>query len=69
MESIHRALDIIRNQSKSDSAKVLRRLMDALKHDHPIRPSELDALGYDDCQLALQLILDWRVARHYFARL
>jgi hypothetical protein len=69
MQSIHRTLDIIRNQSDSDTAKVLSRLIDALKHDHPIRPSEFDALGYDDCQLALQLILDWRVARYYFARL
>ncbi len=69
MESVHRALKIARDPSHSRASQVLARLIEALKHDHPIRLSELDDLGYDDCHLALQLILDWRVARHYFDRL
>jgi hypothetical protein len=69
MESIHRALKIVRDPSRGGAGQVLARLIEALKHDHPISLSELDALGYDDCHLALQLILDWRVARHYFDRL
>lgn len=69
MESIRQAKEIIRNRSESDLAKVLILLIEALKNDQAIRLSVLDSLGYEDCQRSLQLILDWRVARHYYDRI
>ena len=68
MDSFDRALHIIREQT-SASAHVLEQVIHALQHDHPLHPSLFDELSYEDCRLALQLVLDWRVVRYYFARL
>ena len=68
MESSNRALHIIRHQT-SASAPVYEQLIQALQHDRPLLPSLFDQLSYDDCQMALELILDWRIVRHYYERL
>jgi hypothetical protein len=73
MESVSRVLLAIRQAehlgNASQRIEVFQQLMKSLTLDHPIHLSRLDALGYDDCQLALQAILDWRIARHYAERL
>ena len=68
MDSFNQALHIIRYE-KTASAHVFEQVILALQHDHPLHPTLFDQLGYEDCRLALQLILDWRVVRHYYARL
>jgi hypothetical protein len=59
----------LEKNAASDGAKTLARLVAALAEERAFSLAELYRLDYDQFQLALDLLKDWRLDRYYAARL
>jgi hypothetical protein len=73
MESVKKVWGIVQHGDQAEVISqrelVFRQLIQSLTKDQPIKLSILDELSHEDCKLALQAVLDWRIARHYAHRL
>lgn len=54
---------------RDHGARILRSLVEALGNEGPFVLTELYALDYDSFRLGLALLREWRLDRHYAARL
>lgn len=68
MDSFIRALKIVK-EDRSERGEWFNNMLETLQNGGVIDVNRFDLLGYDDCCLATQLIVDWRVVRYYFDRL
>ncbi len=66
IEDLHRYVAQHRND---DSAKQLVRLSRRLAKEESLPLSDLYALDWEGFQLAIELMRDWRIDRHYADRI
>jgi hypothetical protein len=59
----------LEKDSTSEQAKILARLAAALAEERAFPLADLYRLNYDEFQLALELLKDWRLDRYYAARI
>jgi ATP-dependent protease HslVU (ClpYQ) peptidase subunit len=59
----------LEKNSSSESAKILARLAAALAEESSFPLADLYQLDYDEFQLAIELLKDWRLDRYYAARI
>jgi len=59
----------LQKDPSSESAKTLARLAAALAEEREFPLADLYSLGYDEFQLAIELMKDWRLDRYYAARI
>ena len=69
MNAIKEIRKYLEKDSSSDSAKILARLAAALAEERPFPLADLYRLDYDEFQLAMELLKDWRLDRYYAARI
>ena len=59
----------LEKNASTEPAKILARLAVALAKDRDFPLSDLYRLPYDEFQLAVELMRDWRLDRYYAARI
>jgi ATP-dependent protease HslVU (ClpYQ) peptidase subunit len=59
----------LEKDSSSEAAKILARLAAALAEERAFPLDDLYRLDYDEFQLAIELLKDWRLDRYYAARI
>jgi hypothetical protein len=59
----------LEKDSTSEQAKILARLAAALAEERAFPLADLYRLNYDEFQLAIELLQDWRLDRYYAARI
>ncbi len=65
MQAIKRIGEYRRNHPTSPDAEILSQLALALANDEPVSLASLYSLKLEAFDLALQLISEWRLDRHY----
>ena len=68
MRAIKKARRLIETQPSNDAAIVLSRLVVALESETPFALQSLYQLDYDDFELALDLLKEWRLDRYYSSK-
>lgn len=68
MNAIKKARQFIEADSLSDSAKTLARLVRALESDEKFELGELYKLDYDQFQLGIDILKEWRLDRYYMGK-
>ncbi|AOW15664.1 hypothetical protein LPB72_01380 [Hydrogenophaga crassostreae] len=65
MQALKKARKLIEKKPAKQSVLTLSKLILALESETPFNLSELYQLDYDDFELALEVIKDWRLDRYY----
>ena len=68
MRAIKKARRLIETQPSNDAAIVLSRLVVALESETPFALQSLYQLDYDDFELALDVLKEWRLDRYYSSK-
>lgn len=68
MRALKKARRLIEKAPHSPSAVTLTSLVVALESDTPFALSDLYKLDYDDFQLALEIMTEWRLDRYYTSK-
>lgn len=69
MRALKKARKLIEKSPASPAAVTLSSLVVALESETPFALAELYKLDYDDFQLALELLSEWRLDRYYTSKL
>lgn len=69
MRALKKARKLIEKSPTSPAAVTLSSLVVALESETPFALAELYTLDYDDFQLALELLSEWRLDRYYTSKL
>lgn len=69
MNAIKEIRKYLEKDSTSEQAKILGRLAAALAEERTFPLADLYKLNYDEFQLAVDLLKDWRLDRYYAARI
>lgn len=65
MLAVKRARKLIQASPESSGAKTLAALVIALESDQAFALSQLYSLSYSEFELALEILGEWRLDRHY----
>jgi hypothetical protein len=65
MQALKKARKLIEKKPEKASALALSQLILALESESPYNLSSLYQMDYDDFELALEVIKDWRLDRYY----
>ena len=68
MNAIKKARKHIENNPLSGSAKSLARLVRALESDEKFALADLYKLGYDEFNIAIDVLKEWRLDRYYMGK-
>lgn len=68
MKALKKARQLIESAPESASARVLSGLVVALESEVPYAIDALYTLEYDDFELALELLQEWRLDRYYMSK-
>lgn len=68
MNAIKKTRHLIAAKPHSDAAASLARLVRALESDESFQLAELYTLDYDDFNLALEVLREWRLDRYYMGK-
>ena len=68
MRALKKARKLIENKSGKPAADILSRLVLALESDAPFQLSDLYSLDYDDFNLAMEVMAEWRLDRYYTSK-
>ena len=68
MRALKQARKLIEKKPDTATAKTLSGLVVALESDTPFALTSLYQLDYDDFELALDLIKEWRLDRYYSSK-
>lgn len=66
IQDLHR---YVRQHPGTSSSATLTRISKRLRKEEPLLLSELYSLDWDGFQLAIGLLRDWRIDRHYADRI
>jgi ATP-dependent protease HslVU (ClpYQ) peptidase subunit len=69
MNAIKRVRNFVLANPRSKAAAIFTQLAVELERAGPFRISDLYELDYDQFELALELIKDWRLDRYYTSKL
>lgn len=67
MNSLMRVRELAHSDDPSANSEIYRELLDSLQLGKPVCLSKLYDLGYEEFELAVGAILDWRLHRYSFA--
>lgn len=68
MRALKKARKLIENKSGKPAADVMSRLVLALESEVPFLLSDLYSLDYDDFNLAMEVMAEWRLDRYYTSK-
>lgn len=68
MRALKKARKLIESQPESQTARVLSALVVALESETPFPLHELYQTSYDDFELALDVLKEWRLDRYYSSK-
>jgi hypothetical protein len=68
VKALKKARKLIEKESDSSEARILSALVVALESDAPYPINDLYKLNYDDFELALELLQEWRLDRYYMSK-
>ncbi|MDR2128615.1 MAG: hypothetical protein LBP52_06070 [Burkholderiaceae bacterium] len=68
MRAIKEARKYIERKPDQPDAKTLAKLVLALESEGPFQIAEIYELGYERFRLALQILEEWRLDRHYASK-
>ena len=68
MNAIKKARRLIKADPTSASAITLAKLVRALESDEQFALSDLYLLGFDDFNLGLEMLKEWRLDRYYMGK-
>lgn len=68
MRALKKTRKLIERNPEKPEARVLSALVLALESEEPFKLAELYQLDYDDFNLALQLLSEWRLDRYYSSK-
>lgn len=68
MRALKKARKLIENKSGKPSADTMSRLVLALESEVPFLLSDLYSLDYDDFNLAMEVMAEWRLDRYYTSK-
>ena len=68
MRALKKARKLIEKKSGTPSADIMSRLVLALESEVPFLLSDLYSLDYDDFNLAMEVMAEWRLDRYYTSK-
>lgn len=68
MRAIKEARKLMEKSPDSSGAKILSRLVLALESEGNFQITELYQLDYNDFKLAMEILQEWRIDRHYASK-
>lgn len=68
VKALKKARKLIETAPASDEARILSALVVALESESPYPLTDLYKLGYDNFELALELLQEWRLDRYYMSK-
>ena len=68
MRAVKKARKLIEANPRHSTAETLSRLVLALESDSPFQLADLYKLNYEDFELALAVIAEWRLDRYYTSK-
>ena len=68
MKALKKARKLIETRSETPEAAILSALVVALESEKPFPLTELYQLDYDDFELALEVLQEWRLDRYYMSK-
>jgi len=68
MRAVKKARKFIESHPAHDTSEVLSRLVLSLESESPFQLSDLYKLGYEDFELAMAVIAEWRLDRYYTSK-
>lgn len=68
MNAIKKARKLIASHPESDSAKTLARLVRALESDEKFELGDLYKLDYEDFNVGIDILKEWRLDRYYMGK-
>ncbi len=68
MNAIKKARKLIAADPQSDSAKTLARLVRALESDENFELADLYKLDYEDFNVGIDILKEWRLDRYYMGK-
>ncbi len=69
MDAIKRVQRYLEHNRDTEQAIILRHLALSLAEERPFALAELYSLGMPEFELAMQMLDDWRLDRHYARRM
>ena len=68
MNAIKKTRKLIESNPSSESAQTLARLVRALESDEKFELTNLYKLGYDEFNIAIDMLKEWRLDRYYMGK-
>ena len=68
MNAIKKTRKLIESHPTSESAQTLARLVRALESDEKFELASLYKLGYDEFNIAIDVLKEWRLDRYYMGK-
>lgn len=68
MKALKKTRKLIETTPESAEARILSALVVALESEAPFPVNDLYKLNYDDFELALDLLKEWRLDRYYMSK-
>ena len=68
MRALKKTRKLIERNPEKPEAQILSALVLALESEEPFQLADLYQLNYDDFNLALQLLSEWRLDRYYSSK-
>jgi flagellar biosynthesis/type III secretory pathway protein FliH len=68
VKALKKARKLIETRSETPEAAILSALVVALESEKPFPLTELYQLDYDDFELALEVLQEWRLDRYYMSK-
>lgn len=68
MNEIKKARKLIESNPQSGAAKILANLVRALESDEKFAIADLYDLSYDDFEVAIGILKEWRLDRYYASK-
>lgn len=68
MNEIKKARRLIETNPESGAAKILAKLVRALESDEKFALADLYDLSYDDFEIAIGILKEWRLDRYYSSK-
>jgi hypothetical protein len=68
MNAIKQARKLIEGKPDSEAAKTLARLVRALESDEKFSLGDLYALDYDNFNVGIEVLKEWRLERYYMGK-
>ena len=68
MNAIKKTRKLIESNPSSESAQTLARLVRALESDEKFELTNLYKLGYDEFNIAIDVLKEWRLDRYYMGK-